>query len=109
MKEKALNIVGLYFWGKGMSSSVSEMFDTVVEEFAKGRLEIKKTNFGVYNHKSDNLDIYFHPMETVFKGEKNIVDEEFTKFKIFLEKSNLPLTLLTVKWEKLNGEYIKEF
>ena len=108
--EKSMNIVGIYGWGEGISIANDLKFKTVVEKFGeKQGLEITESQFGVKEHKSDELDIYFHPMETVFRGDKKQVDELFDEFKDRLLSSGLDIKLITVKWEKLNGEYVKEF
>lgn len=90
-----IDIKGIYGWGKGIKESDKLKFNAYIRSCCDTKdIIITDTFFGVLRHDSDNLSIYFHPMETVISGnDLDKVNELTTYFKQSLELGPFNLEL----------------
>ncbi len=93
--KKAIDIKGIYFWGKGITIEMNEKWEKIVSEIIQelGYKE-EKTQFGVQQIQTDTVYVYFHAMSTVVETDskeeiRRIVDVIMKK----IISSDLPVTV----------------
>jgi len=102
-----MRITGIYAWGKGITHENCDLWKKEIQSFAKTvEFELTENEYGVLEYNSDDLTIYFHAMETVFKGnDLQRINELYLLLSMQLELCNLPITI-SLNYEKHGEEYI---
>jgi len=103
--EKAMTISGIYKWGEGITQENRKKWEEEVSSFANITKLDLRSPYGVQEHEENDLSIFFHPSETVFKGKNsNRVKELYILFDMHISGSKLPIST-SLKWEKIDGVY----
>ena len=105
--EKSMRITGIYIWGGGITHENCDLWKKEIRIFAEiTKIKLTENDYKILEYNSDDLRIYFHAMEVLFKGnDLQKINKLYLLLSTQLYQCDLPITI-SLNYEKHGEDYI---